>query len=152
MRSRVGKTRRFDDFDRPLNNRGQNDAPWMGRVIAANQLLPEKVLCSPALRARTTAEAALEAAGFPGEIEFRPELYLAAPQNYIEALKEVGDSANRVMIVGHNPGLEELLTKLVGHFEHLPTAALAEVELPIDDWKDLSLETPGKLRHLWRPK
>ena len=94
----------------------------------------------------------MEHAGFRGEIEFRPNLYLAAPKTSIEALNQIEDSANRVLIVGHNPGMEELLEHLTGQAEHLPTATLAEVELPIDHWQDLRLNTEGKLRHLWRPK
>ncbi len=94
----------------------------------------------------------MEEAGFRGDIEFPPELYLGDPENYLHALKQVPDAANRVLAVGHNPGLEDLLAKLTGEVQHLSTAALAEVELPIEHWHDLRLNTNGQLLHLWRPK
>ena len=146
------KEKTLADHDRPLNKRGQKDAPRMGWLIAEKNLLPDAVLSSTALRAQTTAEVAMEEADFRGVIEFPPGLYLAPPENYIHALNEVEDSANRVLVVGHNPGLEELLAQLTDQAEHLPTAALAEVELPIEHWQDLKRTTGGKLLHIWRPK
>jgi phosphohistidine phosphatase SixA len=62
------------------------------------------------------------------------------------------ESPETVMIGGHNPGLEELVEQLTGERQDLPTAALAQIDLPIDQWRDLTLSTRGRLVGLWRPK
>ena len=71
----------------------------------------------------------------------------------VSVLNEIEDeSVNRVMIVGHNPGQENLIGELTGRDERFPTAALARIDLPIDTWQDLTLSVGGELVHLWRPK
>lgn len=142
----------LSDHDRPLNKRGQKDAPRMGQLLAERNLVPDRILSSTALRARTTALVAAEQAAFSKTIELRPELYHADPETCIERLQELEDAAQRVLVVGHNPGLEELLEVLTGEEEHLPTAAIAQIELSIAHWRDLNKTTPGRLIELWRPK
>jgi phosphohistidine phosphatase len=140
------------DHDRPLSPRGKRDAPRMGRLLRDKHLIPDLILCSSAKRARDTAEALAEASGGEGEIEFRPELYLADPEAYVRALRALPDACESVMVIGHNPGLEALLEMLTGEDEALPTAALAQVELPIRRWRDLGDGTEGRLLNVWRPK
>jgi phosphohistidine phosphatase len=140
------------DHDRPLNERGKRDAPRMGRLLKARQLVPDIVVCSTAKRARKTAKRVLEASGYDVGLELREELYHAPPSVYLETLQELEDQHQCAMLVGHNPGMEDLLALVVGRFETLPTAALAQVSLPIDRWGDLAADTPGSLIHLWRPK
>jgi phosphohistidine phosphatase len=80
-------------------------------------------------------------------------LYLATPADIVAMLRTVADTnAETVMIVGHNPGLEELVAKLTGEPTDFPTAALAHIALPIERWRDLKLSTRGTLSDLWRPK
>ena len=67
-------------------------------------------------------------------------------------LSDLGEDYERVMVIGHNPGLEELVEELTGDWIRMPTAALAVVELPIQDWSDLSEETQGELVNFWQPK
>jgi phosphohistidine phosphatase len=138
------------DQDRPLNQRGKREAPRIGRLLRKEELLPELILSSPAKRARKTAEMVAEESGWSGEIIRMEAFYPGDPQAYIEALRALPDEPDRVMVVGHNPGLEELLETLTGESEPLPTAALAQVELPIQSWRDLNEETEGKLVHSWR--
>jgi phosphohistidine phosphatase len=141
------------DRERPLNARGRRDAPRMGRLVRAQQLIPDLIVSSVAERARATAEAVAEAAGYGGEIRFDPTLYLADPAAIIALLGTVPDArAGTVMIVGHNPGLEELVAQLTGEAHDLPTAALAHIVLPITRWDDLESSTRGSLLGLWRPK
>lgn len=141
------------DHDRPLNKRGKKDAPVMGKLIKKRKLTPDWILSSPAVRARKTAEAAAENSKFSGKIHFEEDLYLARPVTIIEILKKVApDSAKSILIVGHNPGFEELVGILAGQEELFPTAALAQIELPIERWEELTPSTKGKLVHLWRPK
>jgi phosphohistidine phosphatase len=93
-----------------------------------------------------------EESGYAGEIELHDEFYPGAPQDYLSALQKVWDEYQRVMVVGHNPGLEELLETLTSETLHLPTAALAQVALPIEHWIDLDEETEGTLINLWSPR
>jgi phosphohistidine phosphatase len=144
---------RIDDHERPLNNRGRRDAPRMGDVLREHGLTPALIISSDAERARLTTEAVAEAARYAGEIRFDRKLYLASPTDIVAVLRTVAETnADIVMIVGHNPGLEELVAKLTGEQQDFPTAALAQIALPIERWRDLKLSTRGTLSGLWRPK
>lgn len=140
------------DHDRPLNKRGKRDAPRMGQLLRDQGLTPDLVISSSAKRAAKTAQAVAEASGYEGEILLRDELYAAEPEAYIGVLKRLGEAHESVLVVGHNPGLEELVDLLTGESLHLPTAALAQVSLPVEEWTDLSDETRGKLVGSWNPK
>ena len=142
----------LSDHDRPLNRRGQHDAPRMGQLLSQMSLLPDLILCSTAARARATAESIIKISGFPGDIRYSPDFYLAAPSTWIDAIHQIGDEHDRIMIVGHNPGLETMVQQLTGHDEPFPTAALAQVELPIGSWQKLGWKTSGELVNIWRPK
>jgi phosphohistidine phosphatase len=145
--------RTLDDHERPLNERGQRDAPRMGEVIREHGLAPDVILSSDALRARQTAEAAAKAAHYAGEILLDPRLYDASPADILRVLRTVDETnASTVMIVGHNPGLEELVARLTLERQDLPTAALAQIALPVDHWRDLTVSRRGSLIGLWRPK
>jgi phosphohistidine phosphatase len=141
-----------DDHERPLNPRGRRDAPRMGELVREYGLIPDVVISSDAVRARLTAEAMAEAAHYTGEILLDERLYMASLDDILLLLRRVRQNAETVMIVGHNPGLEELVEQLTGERQDLPTAALAQIVLPIDRWRDLSLATRGTLMGFWRPK
>ena len=140
------------DHERPLNKRGRRDAPRMGELVREYGLIPDVVISSDAVRARRTAEAVAEAARYAGEILLDPRLYLAWPDDILSLLQRVREKAETVMIVGHNPGLEKLVEQLTGEWQDLPTAALAQIGLPLDQWRDLKLSTRGRLVGHWRPK
>ncbi len=140
------------DHDRPLNKRGKRDAPRMGKWLRESNLAPDLIISSTAKRARKTASKVAKKCEYQGVIELTGELYLAPPQNYLRVLRNVPDDYGRVMVVGHNPGLEELLSVLTGTQTHLPTAALAQVDLPIDRWQELDGAVEGELRDVWLPK
>lgn len=146
------KDRSLDDHDRPLNKRGRRDAPRMGRLLRQEDLLPDLILSSTAVRARTTAEIVADTSRYEGALELTPELYGAEPEVYISLLGRLDDDYHNVMVVGHNPGLEQLLHTLTGTEESLPTAALAKIELEIDAWSALDRSRRGSLVQLWRPK
>lgn len=143
---------KIPDHERPLNKRGQRAAPAMGRLIRKDGLLPDLVLSSTALRCRQTVAAMIEASGYSGEVRWLADLYMAEAPAYIEALRSLPDDPAAVMVVGHNPGLEELLAVLTGGVEHLATGSLALVALPLEHWSELSETTRGELDGLWKPK
>ena len=143
------------DHDRPLNKRGKRDAPRMGSLLREESLIPDLIISSSAKRACMTVEAVVEESGYDGEVRFSRELYAAGPEAYLQALQVLDDEVECVMVVGHNPDLEELLEILTAEIEVLPTAALSQVALDIDHWQDLPLEAGeplGKLVALWRPR
>jgi len=142
----------LSDHDRPLNKRGKRDAPRMGELMVKEELYPDLIISSSAKRARMTTELLVSAAGYDPEIVFERDLYAAWPDAYIETLNVLPDTYERVMVVGHNPGLEELLEILTDEFERMPTTALAVVTLPITSWRELSLETCGELAGIYRPR
>jgi len=140
------------DEQRPLNKRGQRDAPRMGRLLRETGLVPQAILSSTAERARQTALAAAEASGFEGEIQFEASLYAAPAENYLALLHALPAELQTVMVIGHNPGIEALVADLTGEDEHLSTAAIARLELPIERWADLNSQTEGHLETIWRPR
>jgi phosphohistidine phosphatase len=141
----------LDDHDRPLNARGRRDAPRMGALLRTEGLVPDLIISSDAVRARLTAEAVSAAAGHTGTIRVDGRLYLASPVEMLAVLRQVR-AAETVLIVGHNPGLEELVARLTGEQAEMPTAALARIALPIARWRDLDGDTSGTLVRLWRPR
>jgi len=143
----------LDDWERPLSRRGIKDAPRVGEMLRERSTLPDLIITSDAIRARSTAEAAAEAAGCDGQILLEPALYLATPAKIVEVLNSMADeSAGTVMIVGHNPGLEGLIAQLSGEHQPMPTAALVQLLLPIDRWRDLDLSLSASVGDTWRPR
>ena len=142
----------LDDHDRPLNKRGAKAAPRMGKLLRDEGLSPDAVLASSAERTQATARAVCEALDYPGDIDVRHSLYLAAPSAYLHAVRELPDEIGRALVVGHNPGLEDLLEALSGHARRLPTAALAVLELPVKHWRDVELDGRARCLRVWRPK
>ena len=140
------------DHDRPLNKRGKRQAPKVGKFLKENDLVPDLILSSTALRAHDTAQAVAEACDFPGQVDFYQDLYLSDPDCYLDILHCLPDEANRVLVVGHNPDIEQLLTLLTDATQHMTTAALAQVELPISSWQELNEATDGRLQNLWAPR
>ncbi len=146
------------DFDRPLNGRGKRDAPRMGAWLLAQELVPDHVIASPARRARQTARRVCKALGRdPDGVAWQPRLYLADVPTLLEALAGCPADASRVLLVGHNPGLEELLEYLGGTRlepppggKRLPTATVARLALP-DDWTHLAAGQ-GELLAWVRPR
>jgi phosphohistidine phosphatase len=142
----------LEDHERPLNERGRRDAPRVGDLLWEYGLIPDVVLSSDAVRARLTAEAVTDAARYAGEILLDPRLYMASPADIRSLLATVRENAETVMIVGHNPGLEQLVEHLTRVRHDLPTATLVQIDLPIDQWRDLTRSTRGTLVGLWRPE
>lgn len=151
----------LDDFDRPLAPRGIDAAPRVADYLQAKGLRPDLVLCSPALRARQTWSLVARTLGGAIEVKQLQGLYLGPPSRMLEALRRAPDTALRVMMVGHNPGMEHLAVALAGPRSKLkalarlrnkfPTAALAEIEFEADSWSEVD-RAGGRLRRFVRPK
>ena len=116
------------DHDRPLNDRGNRDAPDMAHRLVARNQIPDLILCSSAQRTRETTAHLLSVFGEPApQVVFSDALYLASPQTLLSALTDVPENIMHVMIVAHNPGMEELSSLLSGsHGDTMPTAAIRQ--------------------------
>jgi phosphohistidine phosphatase len=143
---------RLADHDRPLNDRGQRDAPRIGRLLRDEGLTPDLIISSSAERALTTAELVALHSDYEAALQVTRALYHAGPDSYLAHLRRVDDGHERVMVVGHNPGLEALVEELTGHYERMPTAALAHIRLPISRWANCRDGMTGTLLNLWRPR
>ena len=146
------------DFDRPLNRRGRRAAQTIGREMRAQGLAFDRVIASPAVRVVETLGEVAAGYGAPLAAEFDKRIYLAAKETLLELVQEADDAAGRLLIVGHNPGLETLallLTSGEGLRAELaikyPTATLAEIALPVEHWRDVA-PGAGTLTRFIRPR
>ncbi len=149
------------DFERPLADRGLADVPVMlerfksragtnenaneGANESANKRPVEKlidcIICSPAVRTKTTAQLFAEQIGYPqDEIGSNPELYFAGSNMFLKAASLVDEINESAMLVGHNPAITEFANALTGEsIDNIPTCGLVEVQLPIDNWSEIEL-------------
>jgi len=152
----------LDDLERPLGKRGRAAAMAVGLHLAQAGIVPDQVLCSSAKRTRETLEAVQSAAGAALPARFEKGLYLAEAPTLLRRLRRLNDSLASVMLIGHNPGLEQLallLTDDAGGDQaarrrltaKYPTAALAVIEADLLRWADLAPST-GRLATFIRPR
>lgn len=139
------------DFERPLNERGRQAAPLIGQFMRAQRLDPPLILCSPAQRARETIALVRAEASLTAEPRFDKRIYEASLQTLLAIVSALDETADAALLVGHNPGFEELLASLTGAAERMPTAALARIALSTERWTDARART-GQLVQLTRPK
>jgi phosphohistidine phosphatase len=136
------------DFDRPLNHRGQRDLPGLVQRMQRQGPRPDQLHYSPALRTRLTAEPLKDAFNLhDDEVLCSPTLYEADASTLLDVLRRLPDSVNHTMLVGHNPGLLELVEQLCPEApERLPTGAIIQLQLMISHWSALQC---GCARKLW---
>ncbi|MEE4379004.1 MAG: histidine phosphatase family protein [Candidatus Competibacteraceae bacterium] len=145
------------DFDRPLAERGKKDAPRMGAWLHEQGLIPDYVVSSPAKRAKQTVRKVCKELGIAdAEIHWEPRIYEASRYTLGQVLADCPAQAQRVLLVGHNPGLENLLAFLCDSVplsadgKLLPTATVAQLAMP-EDWSQLDPST-AQLLQLTRPR
>jgi phosphohistidine phosphatase len=133
------------DTDRPLAPRGQRAAELLAAHLAASDIQPAAVLCSSSLRTRETLAAILPALGDALEIHIERELYGAGAAELLERLRRVPNRASSVMLIGHNPGIQDLALELAttgpalaALGDKFPTGALATVEIEVERWRDVA--------------
>jgi phosphohistidine phosphatase len=140
------------DHDRPLKKRGRRGATSIGRQLVERDLVPALTLCSTARRARDTASLCLKAAGGGERLELTRELYATGVDHHLEVVATAaGEADERVMIVGHNPDLEQLVARLTGEPARLKTAFLAVIELELERWAEIGGEPRGRLHAVLEP-
>lgn len=140
------------DHDRPLAKRGRKDVPRMGALVRDEKLVPDIILSSTAKRARKTTEMFIDSSGFDGPVFYHRSIYQGYISDFIDLLHSLDQSCAIAMVVGHNPGVEELLSTLVDIDEAMPTACIAHIALNFEDWQGLNEYSTGELLNLWRPR
>ncbi len=139
-----------EDIDRPLSMRGQAEAEAAAAWLREHRLLPDRILCSTARRTRETVERVLETVGY-AEVRFEPRIYEATPGHLMALIDEHID-CGRVMLIGHNPGFEQLAALLhsgqSGDFRGMPTAGVAVITVPPEQPLEPGI---GKLTQFWWP-
>ncbi|WUH99226.1 histidine phosphatase family protein [Spirillospora sp. NBC_00431] len=135
------------DIDRTLNDRGRRDAAVTGDWLRANDLVPDLVLCSTAARTRET----LALLDVDAEVSFESGIYDNDPDGLLDLVNQSSDDAGRVLLVGHNPSVHQLVHDLTGQApDAFPTCALAVIDLP-GAWTD-ARPGAGTLRTVRTPK
>jgi phosphohistidine phosphatase len=140
----------MEDVDRPLAPRGARAADRMRDYLDAEGIRPELVLCSSALRTRETLGRVLPGLGPELTVRIEPSVYSFEADQLLDRLRELPANVRSVMLIGHNPAMQELASLLAAQGDRLddlrkgfPTAALAELDVPVGSWDEL---TPGSGR------
>ena len=145
----------LDDKRRPLNKRGLQDAPKMGKFLKGNKLLPQLILCSPAKRARMTADAIQESSKGGIEVLILDHLYPGSLDALHKELLSLPANYDKVMVVSHNPFVEEcvsyFLSSAISSGISMPTATIVGITFRIDDWADMK-KAPSELSLMITPK
>lgn len=146
----------LSDFERPLNRRGENDAPEMGRRLHRFGASPNAIITSSAARAVATSKLLAAEIGFPaGQIIADESLYGAGPDRFLAAIAAAcrsGDAPREIMIVGHNPGITEFVEFLTGErIGSIPTCGTALIDIAAADWSRIAAGS-GKLMEFEFPK
>lgn len=141
------------DFDRPLNSRGQRDAPAMGQRMKAADIRPSLIVSSPAVRAWSTAKLVANELTYPAEfLQREPDLYHAGKGDLFDVIARQDEGFNSIIVVGHNPGLTDLTNDLVpGLTSNLPTAGYVSILLDTETW-DLRARKSAELVEYDYPK
>lgn len=138
----------LEDFERPLNARGERDAPEMAKRLVQAGLEPTLIVTSPAVRALATATVFARAFGYPAKkIRHADEAYLATPGTLLEIVRRAGGRSSHVMLFGHNPGISQFAALLTGDdsLGEVPTAAVVSLAVDVNSWRDLE---PGGAERL----
>lgn len=141
------------DIERPLNKRGQRDAPIMGQRLRERNLQINRIVSSPAVRALTTARTIAAELGYADTaIRKRQDLYLASPRSIVNCLVDEAEDCATVILVGHNPGMTELANLLSdARIDNIPTCGMFAVDFDCNSWEEI-LRHPGRFAWFDYPK
>jgi phosphohistidine phosphatase len=139
------------DFERPLKGRGRDAAEQMGRFLASKKVIVGALISSPSVRTRQTIDIVLHEVQLGVEPQFDQRIYEASLATLIQIVSDISDDQKAAMLVGHNPGMEELLAFLTRESRHMPTCALAKISIAGSSWKEAQ-RGAGKLEWFVTPK
>ena len=134
----------LSDYERPLNNRGKQNASTMGNFLKEN-LVPDLIITSTAKRAKKTANIIAKKSGYDKKIFESKVLYGATVDDYTCVIHDINNEPKTVLLVGHNPTMEEVLERIIGERYNMRTCSLAYIDLSIDSWKKFDYGIKGNL-------
>lgn len=143
------------DHDRPLKKRGRKAAVVIAAVLVEQEPFPDAVLCSTAVRARETWQIVSETIApqrTVPSVEYQADLYHASSETMRDIIAGLPKDHAAVLLVGHNPGLEEFVWDITGTETEIPTAALVRINFAEDSWASAAAAGNGTLAGLWRPR
>lgn len=130
------------DHDRPLNQRGKQNAPMMADVWRSLSDIPDLWVSSSAKRAHRTAQLMKKRLGTGTEIYVEPALYHAGRRTWLEVINRLDDEQSSAVLFGHNPGITDIVNYLSGSdIANIPTCGLARIDFPSDAWAEISYDT-----------
>jgi len=143
----------LSDHDRPLNKRGEQDAPRMGQRLRRREPQPEVIISSSAVRAKTTAKILATEIGYPkSDITIDQRMYGAEPEDVVSIIHGLDHKIDCAMLVGHNPTFTDLVNALGRcHIDNMPTGSIAVLAFSIEAWEDIE-RVKGELLDFDYPK
>jgi phosphohistidine phosphatase len=142
----------LSDRDRPLNERGLDDASAMGKRLAKHKVKPDLMVSSPALRALTTAQRIAGEIGYPRKhVLVDDQLYAARVDDLLAVVRDTDEKIDRLMLFGHNPEFSGLASRLAGQSVDMSTCAVAEFDYDSRSWSDVGVAEPARFA-LEQPK
>ncbi|MDR4489826.1 MAG: histidine phosphatase family protein [Candidatus Nitrosocosmicus sp.] len=148
------KNKKLNDHDRPLNKRGRKESVKMGEYLKNMDLIPDTIITSSALRAIETTTLLCRQSGYNGIVEVNFSFHEGNTTSYIQAITTSHEDKDRILIVGHNPTLEQLLNQLTNKTVRLPTCTLVQIKLNVSSWNRVIHHSGSKpeIVDIWRPK
>lgn len=142
----------LDDFERPLNKRGEKNAPFMAKILKKEIQKPDLIISSPSFRTKLTLEYFLKEFEYKGEVIFEKSIYEAPFENLLKVIKNIDDKYKTIFLIGHNPGLNDLANFLLGSFEdNIATSGVLKIDFDTNSWKNISKDN-SKLIFFKYPK
>lgn len=147
------KDMKLDDFDRPLNGRGKKDVPFMAKLLAEDNILPDLIISSPAKRTLSTAKIISAAVGYSADkIKQDERIYEADVRDILTVINEVPEDIKILMLIGHNPSLTSISNYISDkRIDNIPTSGIVNIELNVKKWKDVDFDN-GKVLSFDYPK
>ncbi len=128
----------LSDFERPLNKRGEKDAPFMAKKLKEKGVSADIIISSPAIRAKTTAVIIAKELLLSKKIVYDENIYEASSDILFEIIKNIDNTHNSAILFGHNPGLNMLMDSLVNVYDNIPTCGVVEIEFKCEKWSEIS--------------
>jgi phosphohistidine phosphatase len=134
------------DFNRQLNKYGKNQAVAVGKLIRNLDLIPDYIISSSAKRAVDTTEIVVKFSNYDGKIDINPSLYLQnSEENYFSVLANLSNKYYKVLVIGHNPSVENLIEKLTNRIEMMRTCSFARIDIKIKSWSEIIKYSKDKI-------
>lgn len=148
------KNKKLNDHDRPLNKRGRNEAVKMGGYLKKINVIPDAIVTSSALRAIETTTLVCRNCDYDKLVEVNFAFHKGGTDSYVQAISTAPEDKKILMIVGHNPDVEDLASVITNRTIRIPTCTLVQIDLLVENWKSITLHSSFKseIVNVWRPK